>query len=139
MMVSAVQDLVAGLIMEQNVLPVERSFENYSEMVRLKTSALFRLSFGLPFVSDHRLPAALSCGGLFGLLFQIYDDYLDQTQDESYQNIFTLMPKRQIAGIWKDTRIEMMKIGRKIGIETVLVGMDRYLHSNGYFLEFWKE
>jgi len=137
LMVKAVQNLVAGLIMEQNVLPLEQSFDNYSEMVSLKTGSLFCLSFGLPFIEDDRFSIAMSCGQLFGLLFQIYDDYHDRNKDRDYENIFQQMPKTEISTIWHENYNSLIKSSRTIGIETVVLGMVQYLQTNGYFLDIW--
>lgn len=137
LMVKAVQNLVAGLIMEQNVLPLEQSFDNYSEMVSLKTGSLFCLSFGLPFIADDRFSIATSCGQLFGILFQIYDDYLDLNKDRGYENIFKLLPKTEISKIWHENYSSLIKHSRNIGIEAAVLGMVQYLQTNGYFLDIW--
>lgn len=139
LVVKAVQNLVAGLIMEQNVLPLEPSFDNYSEMVKLKTGSLFCLAFGLPFIGDDRFSKAMSCGQLFGFLFQIYDDYLDRDQDRSYENIFGIIPNTEIPKIWNENYSNLIGCSREIGLETVILGMVQYLQANGYFLDFWND
>lgn len=139
LMVKAVQNLVAGLIMEQNVLPFEKSFSNYQEMAYLKTGSLFGLSFGLPFIGDKRFQAATSCGQVFGLLFQIYDDYLDKNSDHGYENIFSILPKAEINKIWKENYAKLLKGGREIGIGTVVTGIEQYLRANGYFMDILKD
>ena len=139
LMVKAVQNLVAGLIMEQNVMPFEKSFSNYQEMAFLKTGSLFSLSFGLPFIGDKRFQTATFCGQIFGLLFQIYDDYLDKNSDRGYENIFSILPKSEIFKIWKKNYAKLLRGSREIGIETVVTGIEQYLHANGYFVDIWKD
>jgi geranylgeranyl pyrophosphate synthase len=82
LLVEAVKRLVSGIIMEQNVLPTNPTLENYTQMVEHKTGSLFSLSFALPLVADNRFSTAMSCGRQFGLLFQIYDDFLDRGNDK---------------------------------------------------------
>jgi geranylgeranyl pyrophosphate synthase len=135
LMVDAVKKLVTGLIIEQNVMPLSPTLENYSEMVDCKTGSLFKLSFCLPFVADQRFVTAEYCGKLFGLLFQIYDDYLDQKQDQSYQNIFHITSRADISNIWDENYSKLLAAGRNIEIETVILDLVQYLQSHGYFLD----
>lgn len=136
LLVEAVQKLVTGVIMEQNVLRREPTLEKYLEMVACKTSSLFRLSVGLPFVNDPQFSQAVLCGENFGLLFQIYDDYLDRHSDKRYENVFHIASRSQIQALWDSTYDRMLDIGRQIGIDPVLVDMIAYLQSCGYFNGF---
>lgn len=136
LLVEAVQKLVTGVIMEQNVLRRDPTLEKYLEMVAYKTSSLFRLSVGLPFVTDPQFSRAVLCGENFGLLFQIYDDYLDRHSDKSYENVFHIASRNQIQALWDNTYDHMLDIGRQIGIDAVLLDMIAYLQSHGYFNGF---
>lgn len=136
LLVEAVKKLVTGVIMEQNVLNHEPTLENYLEMVMYKTSSLFRLSLGLPFVAEERFSKAVLCGEKFGLLFQIYDDYLDRNSDEGYENIFHISSVNQIRYLWDETYNQLLNVSRQIGIDTVVLDMVAYLQSQGYFINF---
>jgi geranylgeranyl pyrophosphate synthase len=136
LLVEAVQKLVAGVIMEQNVLCRRPTLENYVEMVTHKTSSLFRLSLGLPFVSDKRFLKAASCGDSFGLLFQISDDYLDRNSDKHFENIFHIASADQIKKLWNKTYRKLRVLSSDIGIDAAVLDMIAYLRSHGYFSGF---
>jgi octaprenyl-diphosphate synthase len=136
LLVDAVKKLVTGVIIEQDVLVREPTLEKYIEMVMHKTSSLFRLSLGSPFVADDRFPMAALCGDKFGLLFQIYDDYLDRDSDKSYENIFLISSPKQILKLWDDTYNDLIDASHEIGIDTVVSDMVAYLQSYGYFIGF---
>lgn len=136
LLVEAVQKLVTGVIMEQDVLSREATLEKYLEMVSYKTSSLFSLSMGLPFVTDQHFSQAVLCGENFGLLFQIYDDYLDRHADKSYENVFHIASPSQIQELWDKTYNQMLDIGHQIDIDTVMLDMIAYLQSHGYFIGF---
>ncbi len=135
LVIDAARNLIAGLIIEQNNMPDNPSLEEYCKMANRKTGSLFRLSFGLPFISGRRMKKAMSCGEKFGLLFQIYDDLLDRDQDRSYENIFHIMPESKISEVWRDNFSTMLTTSRKIGIESVVLNIIEYLRSCGYFLD----
>jgi geranylgeranyl pyrophosphate synthase len=135
LMVDAVKKLVTGLIIEQNVMPLKPTLQKYTEMVDCKTASLFKLSFCLPFVADEKFFRARYCGKLFGLLFQIYDDYLDQNQDKSCHNIFHIMPGNDISRLWHENYSKLLAASRKIGIEDVVLDLVQYLQTYGYFLD----
>ncbi len=136
LLVEAVQKLVTGVIMEQNVLSRGPTLEKYLEMVAYKTSSLFGLSLGLPFVTEQRFSQAVSCGENFGLLFQIYDDYLDRHSDKSYENVFHIASLTQIQKLWDKTYSQLLDKGHQIEIDTVILDMVAYLQSHGYFNGF---
>jgi geranylgeranyl pyrophosphate synthase len=135
LLVEAVQKLVTGVIMEQDVLCRQPTLENYIEMVAHKTGSLFRLSLGLPFVSDKRFLKAASCGESFGLLFQIYDDYLDHDSDKSYENIFHIASPDQIQALLDKTYGNLLAASQDIGIDSAVLDMVAYLQSQGYFTD----
>ncbi len=135
MVFDATKDLVNGLLLEQKDGFHPPSFEWYQRMVHCKTSALFKLSFGLPFVSDPIFPKVLAVGTHFGFLYQIYDDYLDRQQDESFKNIFNFMPQSKIRTIIDEYYAKLMESSRKVGIERVVNDIIRYLRTFGYFCE----
>lgn len=135
LVLDASRGLIAGLIIEQNVMANNPSLEDYSKMVSRKTGSLFRLSFGLPFVADDRMPVAMSCGQDFGLLFQIYDDFLDRDQDKSYENIFHIMSGADISKLCKEKFSMLLSTSRKIGIDSVVLDIVEHLRSYGYFLD----
>jgi octaprenyl-diphosphate synthase len=136
LLVEAVKKLVTGVIIEQDVLAREPTLETYIDMVMHKTSSLFRLAVGLPFVADNRFSKAALCGGKFGLLFQIYDDYLDRDSDNAYQNIFHISSPEQILQLWDETYNDLLEVSREVGIETVVLQIIAYLQSHGYFIGF---
>lgn len=136
LLVEAVQKLVAGVIMEQDVLSRQPSLDQYLDMVAHKTGSLFRLSLGLPFVADKRFSKAAACGDNFGLLFQIYDDYLDRDGDKSYENIFHIASPDQIRDLWDETYGKLLASSRDIDIDEVVLDMVAYLQSHGYFSGF---
>ncbi len=133
--VEAAKNLISGLIIEQNRMPDNPSLKSYIEMVKLKTGALFRLSFGLPFIQDERMAKAMSCGEKFGILFQIYDDFIDKDKDKSYENIFNIMPVSDVSQLWKDNYSALLKISNAIGIEVVVHDIFSYLRSLGYRID----
>ncbi len=135
LLVEAVKRLVSGIIMEQNVLPTNPTLENYTQMVEHKTGSLFSLSFALPLVADNRFSTAMSCGRQFGLLFQIYDDFLDRGNDKSYENIFNFMPSAKISTLWQENFAELLESSKRIGIDSVVIDIVQYLQSCGYFLD----
>jgi geranylgeranyl pyrophosphate synthase len=136
LLVEAVKKLVTGVIMEQNVLDREPTLEKYLEMVMHKTSSLFRLSFCLPFVADERFSQAALCGEKFGLLFQIFDDYLDRHSDNSYENIFHISSQDTIQHLWDETYNQLLDESQRIRIDTVVLDMVAYLQTQGYFVGF---
>lgn len=138
LLVEAVKKLVSGIIMEQNVLPTNPTLENYTQMVEHKTGSLFSLSFALPLVADNRFSTAMSCGRQFGLLFQIYDDFLDRGNDKSYENIFNFMPSEIISTLWQEKFAELLESSKRIGIDSVVVDIVQYLQSCGYFLDIFE-
>ncbi len=135
LMVGAIKKLVTGLVIEQKILPKEPTLQRYLEMADLKTGALFQLSVGLPFVAHQHLPEAMACGGLFGLLFQIYDDYMDKNKDGQYQNIFHILPVRDIINVWNENYLTFMNLAKKLNIDQVFMEMLSHLQNLGYFLE----
>jgi len=134
LVMDASRDLIAGLIIEQNVMPDNPSLEAYSKMVRRKTGSLISLSFGLPFIADKRMRAAMSCGQDFGFLFQICDDFFDRHQDKSFENIFHIMSTDDISKLWQEKFSALLSTSRKIGIESVVLDVVEYLRPYGYFL-----
>lgn len=135
LMVGAIKKLVTGLVIEQKVMPKEPTLQRYLEMADLKTGALFQLSFGLPFVAHKQLPEALACGGLFGLLFQIYDDYMDKGKDGQYHNIFHILPVGDVIKVWNDNYQTFMNLAVKLNIDQVFKEVLSHLKNLGYFLE----
>jgi len=135
MVFDAVKDLVNGLLFEQGRISASPDLSWYQKVVHCKTSSLFRLSFGIPFVSGPGLPDALMVGNHFGFLYQIYDDYFDQQEDESFKNIFCLLPKSEITAIIDEYYSKLMICGRRIGIENSLNDIVDYLRNFGYFCE----
>lgn len=135
LLVEAVKKLVSGVIMEQNVLPADSTLENYIQMVEHKTCPLFSLSFALPLVADNRFSAAMSCGRQFGILFQIYDDFLDRGLDKPYENIFNFIPPATISTLWQENFTELLESSKRIGIDSVVINIVQYLQSCGYFLD----
>ncbi|MBU0486058.1 MAG: polyprenyl synthetase family protein [Proteobacteria bacterium] len=135
LMVGSIKNLVTGLVIEQRVMPQEPTLERYLEMADLKTGSLFKLSIGLPFIADQRLPEAMKCGQIFGLLFQIYDDYLDRNKDVQYQNIFHIISEKEIIDIWNKYFSIFIELAKVLEIEQVIMEMIYYLRSYGHFLE----
>ncbi len=135
LMVGAIKKLVTGLVIEQQVLPNEPTLERYLEMADLKTGALFQLSIGLPFIAHEKLPQAMKCGKIFGILFQIYDDYLDRNEDDQYLNIFFILSNNGIVEIWDDLFSQFINLAKELEIEQVIYEVIDYLKSHGYFLE----
>lgn len=136
LLVEAVKKLVTGVIMEQNVMIRQPTLAKYLEMVEHKTGSLFRLSLGLPFVVDKRFDKAAACGDKFGILFQIYDDYLDRDTDKSYENVFHIISATQVQILWDQTYKQLSTLSRDIGIEPAIKAMITYLKSYGYFCDF---
>jgi octaprenyl-diphosphate synthase len=135
LLIDAIKNLVAGLIIEQNELPNNPSLESYSRMVYRKTGSLFALSFGLPFVGDGKLATAMSCGQEFGFLFQIYDDFFDRSVDQSYLNIFHILSNEKISKLCEENLTKLLHTCQGIGIEQVVLEVVNYLQSHGYFLD----
>ncbi len=133
LVVNAAKDMVTGVVMEQSALSVDGSLGNYLEMARRKTGSLFALSFGLPFVTDGKLAAALECGNLFGIVFQIYDDYLDQKDDKPSENIFKMFEHDEITEVLTDHTDRLFKLGSSIEINSTLIHITDYLREYGYF------
>lgn len=131
----ATKNLVTGLIIEQRLMPKEPTIKRYREMAALKTGSLFKLSFGLPFVGGAHLSTALQCGELFGILFQIYDDYLDSNDDIACQNIFGILTAEEIIAFWQDQFDLFMELCRSLKIERMALNVLYHLRTKGYFLE----
>jgi len=133
LLVQAVKDLVTGVIIEQRVLPKKPNVAKYIEMVEHKTGSLFQLAFGLPLIITEKFPSAYACGNLFGLLFQIYDDFLDQETDGQNQNIFHFASASEIKELWDSTNEQLTSLSSEIGIEAVVSDIICYLQSHDYF------
>lgn len=136
LMLEAIKKLVTGLLIEQDVLPRKPTLENYFEMVACKTGSLFELSFSYPLVGHPQFRQAALCGMHFGLLFQIYDDYLDRDDDQSNINIFHLMPKVEIIDLWNHTQEQLHHLSKEVGIESVVTDIEACLQANNYFQPF---
>lgn len=133
LVIDSAKDLVAGLIIEQDLMTKSPSIDHYLKTVHLKTSSLFRLSFGLPFLRDKRFSKAEKCGNHFGLLFQVYDDYHDQYQDKAGVNIYHILSQTEIDELVEFRFRKMMEISRELGIESVMMEMVDYLQKYNYF------
>lgn len=131
--VQAIKKLVTGLVIEQTVMSLSPSYENYLEMAELKTGALFELALGLPFLGTGQAEQARRCGRLFGLLFQIYDDFTDQDTDGRHYNIFHIMSEEEIQNIWQTHYREMTQLATELGITGPIQEMINYLQTKGYF------
>ena len=135
LVLKAIQDLVTGVIIEQRWLLKEPTIERYQEMAVLKTGSLFALSFGLPFVGQDSLKKALKCGEIFGILFQIYDDYQDRNDDDPRFNIFGLLTKKEIIIFWDKQVKEFMDCCRKLNLQSTASILFHHLHEIDYFNE----
>jgi len=134
--IRAAKNMVAGIVLEQDVLSAEPSLTNYLEMARLKTGSLFALSFGLPFIAEEHLAQGLECGELFGTIFQIHDDYLDRHQDKDCENIFKIMDIVEIKKVVDEHTSRMNELGRSIGADSAIGRIIKYLEPHGYFRDF---
>lgn len=135
LVIKAIKNLVTGIIIEQQILPKEPTVECYKEMAANKTGSLFALSFGLPFVGNNRLEEALKCGEIFGVLFQIYDDYLDRRDDDPKLNVFGTFSQSEIISFWNQQLELFQEHGRKLGLEPMINLFFQYLQNLGYFKE----
>jgi len=131
----AVKKLITGVMMEQRLATGEFDFETYKKMAELKTGCLFGLSFGLPFVGTPLSEFGLRTGTKFGLLFQIYDDYLDRTEDHAEYNIYRAMSSQAISQKCKTIFIELVEECRELGVERSLRQVVIYLKTHGYFFD----
>ncbi len=133
--VDAVKNLITGVMMEQRLATGEFDFETYRKMAELKTGCLFGLSFGLPFVGTPLCELGLRTGTKFGLLFQIYDDYLDRSEDHAAYNIYKAMSPQAIAEKCQSIFRELRQDCRELGVERSLRQVVIYLQSHGYFFD----
>ncbi len=129
----AVKNLIAGVIMEQELVDREIGFDTWKKMADLKTGCLFGLSFGLPFAGTDKLEEARKFGVEFGTLFQIYDDYLDKDEDVGSYNIYNVIPENEIDGICNRMYREISEWCARTGLSSVLETIVKYLESHGYF------
>jgi len=135
LVVDAIKRLVTGIIIEQRLLPKDRTLTRYQEMAELKTGSLFSLSFGLPLVGHKSLPDALECGKIFGTLFQVFDDYLDRCDDDPGMNIFGLFTNREVIDFWNERMDTFMKSCRQLDLEIAAMTFFQHLHDQNYFIE----
>ncbi len=135
LMVGAIKKLVTGIIIEQTILPEDPTKANYLEMADLKTGALFELSIGLPFIAHEQLNEAMECGRIFGLLFQMYDDYTDRTTDVQYQNIFHIVSAEEAVAMWNENCQKFLELARVLQIDSTIMEMVSYLRARGFFQE----
>ncbi len=133
--VEAVKKLIAGVMMEQKLAVGSFSFQRYGKMAEMKTGCLFALSFGLPFVGTPRCELGLRTGTKFGLLFQIYDDYLDRSEDHAGYNIYNAMTPPAISGKCQEIFRELVEDCRQLGVERSLRQVVIYLKTHGYFFD----
>lgn len=131
----AVKKLITGVMMEQRLAVGEFDFETYRKMAELKTGCLFGLSFCLPFVGTPLSEFGLQTGTKFGLLFQIYDDYLDRSEDHAEYNIFRAMDPEAISEKCQAIFKELVEDCRKLGVEKTLWQVLIYLKTHGYFFD----
>lgn len=131
----AVKKLITGVMMEQRLATGEFDFETYKKMAELKTGCLFGLSFGLPFVGTPLSEFGLRTGTKFGLLFQIYDDYLDRTEDHAEYNIYRAMSSQAISQKCKTIFTDLVEECRELGVERSLRQVVIYLKTHGYFFD----
>ncbi|THB77213.1 MAG: hypothetical protein D6B25_07600 [Desulfobulbaceae bacterium] len=127
------KSLVTGLVIEQTVMPTQASRETYLEMAALKTGSLFELATGLPFINHQNFEKAREFGRIFGILFQVYDDYTDRTTDDRYYNIFHILEEEEISQLWEEYYQRLLYLAKEVGVENVLSVMIKYLQSKGYF------
>jgi len=133
--VDAVKKLITGVMMEQRLATGSFEFETYRKMAEMKTGCLFGLSFGLPFVGTPLCDLGLRTGTKFGLLFQIYDDYLDRSEDHAEYNIYRAMGPEAISGKCQGIFRELVEDCRKLGVERSLWQVVIYLKTHGYFFD----
>ncbi len=131
----AVKDLITGVIMEQKLANENFGYDEYSKMAQLKTGCLFGLSFGLPFAGTDKLEFGQATGVEFGTLFQIYDDYLDRTEDKGCNNIYNILSAEEISEKCQSMYKSVEKKCRKLAILPVLTQVTKYLQSYGYFFD----
>lgn len=133
--VDAVKKLVTGVMMEQILAESGCDFESYRKMAEMKTGCLFALSFGLPFVGTPQRQLGLQTGTKFGLLFQIYDDFLDLSEDHAEYNIYRAMGAEAISAKCREIYGELVEDCRQLGVEQSLRQVIIYLKSHGYFFD----
>ncbi len=133
--VDAVKRLITGVMMEQMLAEGGFDFGFYRKMAEMKTGCLFALSFGLPFVGTPRCELGLRTGTTFGLLFQIYDDFLDRSEDHAEYNIYRAMSPEAISAKCREIYAELVEDCRQLGVERSLRQVVIYLKSHGYFFD----
>ncbi len=133
--VDAVKKLIAGVMMEQKLAVGGFDFETYKKMAEMKTGCLFALSFGLPFVGTPQRELGLQTGTKFGLLFQIYDDFLDRTEDHAAYNIYEALSPEAVSEKCREIFAELVEDCRKLGVVKSLQQMVVYLKTHGYFFD----
>lgn len=133
--VDAVKKLITGVMIEQMLAESGCDFESYRKMAEMKTGCLFALSFGLPFVGTPRCQLGLQTGTKFGLLFQIYDDFLDLSEDHAEYNIYRAMGAEAISAKCREVYGELVEDCRQLGVEQSLRQVVIYLKSHGYFFD----
>jgi geranylgeranyl pyrophosphate synthase len=133
--VDAVKKLITGVMMEQRLSTGDFDFETYRKMAEMKTGCLFGLSFGLPFVGTASCDLGLRTGTKFGLLFQIYDDYLDRSEDHAAYNIYKAMSSEAVSEKCHLIFRELLEDCRELGVENSLWQVVIYLKSHGYFFD----
>ena len=133
--VDAVKRLITGVMMEQMLAEGGFDFGSYRKMAEMKTGCLFALSFGLPFVGTPRCELGLRTGTTFGLLFQIYDDFLDRSEDHAEYNIYRAMSPEAISAKCREIYAELVEDCRQLGVERSLRQVVIYLKSHGYFFD----
>lgn len=133
--VDAVKRLITGVMMEQRLATGGFDFPTYRTMAEMKTGCLFGLSFGLPFVGTPLCQLGLRTGTKFGLLFQIYDDYMDRTEDHAAYNIYRAMSLEAVSAKCRDIFRELLEDCRKLRVERSLWQVVVYLKTYGYFFD----
>jgi geranylgeranyl pyrophosphate synthase len=133
--VDAVKKLITGVMMEQKLATLGFDFPTYRKMAEMKTGCLFALSFGLPFVGTPSCELGLRTGTKFGLLFQIYDDYLDRSEDHAEYNIYRAMSPKAISQKCQQIFHELIEDCRQLGVEKSLRLVVAYLKTHGYFFD----
>ena len=118
--IHAVKKLITGVMMEQKLASGNFDFDTYRKMAEMKTGCLFGLSFGLPFVGTPHCLDGLRTGTKFGLLFQIYDDFLDRTEDHAEYNIYRAMTPEAISRKCQGIFRELVEDCRVLGVEKSL-------------------
>jgi len=131
----AVKKLITGVMMEQKLATGGVGFQTYRKMAEMKTGCLFALSFGLPFVGTPQCELGLNTGTKFGLLFQIYDDYLDRSEDHAEYNIYRAMRPEAISEKCQAIFRELVEDCRQLGVEKSLRQVVTYLKTHGYFFD----